>query len=170
MTREGNGAGKVGQGPASWLRLPLVALLAVLFLAIVALGLVQIGLRNLFDEALPWADPAMRAGVLWIAMLAAVLAADEARHIRIDLVGRFVPPAWAGVIERVVFALTALVCGAMTFASLRIVRLEYDFGETAFLVVPRWVVMLIIPVGFALMTARFLVHALFPPERPVQVR
>lgn len=145
-----------------------VGLLAVLFLAIVVLGLTQIGLRNLADSSLAWADAAMRAGVLWIAMLASALAAGQLKHIRIDLLGRLLPDPWRQRVERVVFALTSLVCLAMTAASMRIVFLEYEFGEPAFPGVARWVVLAIIPIGFALMGWRFMRHALLPtePDRP----
>lgn len=136
-----------------------IGLLAVLFIALVVLGLTQIGLRNLADSALPWADAAMRAAVLWLAMLSAGLAASEARHIRIDVLSRYLPPAVRGWVERVLFVLTALVCAAMTVASIRIVLLEYEFADLAFPGVPRWFVLAIVPFGFAVMCWRFLRQA-----------
>lgn len=146
-----------------WLRQVEIGLLAVLFLALVVLGLTQIGLRNLADSALPWADPAMRACVLWLAMLSAALAADEARHIRIDILSRYLPPGLRGWVERGVFVLTSLVCLAMTAASMRILELEYEFSDLAFLGVPRWIVLAIIPIGFALMAWRFMRRAVLGP-------
>lgn len=140
-----------------------IGLLAALFLALVLLGLTQIGLRNLADSSLPWADAAMRAGVLWLAMLSASLAAGEARHIRIDLLSRTLKPAVRNGLERVLFALTGLVCIAMTVASVRIVALEYEFADLAFLGVPRWFVLAIIPFGFALMGWRFIRHSILGP-------
>lgn len=136
-----------------------LGLIAVIFLALVVLGLAQIGLRNLADSALPWADPAMRAGVLWLAMLASVLAAGEARHIRIDVLGRLLPPSIRAWVERVLFLLTSVVCFVMTAASLKIVRIEFEFADLAFLGVPRWIVLVIVPIGFALMAWRFLLRA-----------
>lgn len=149
-----------------WLRRAEIGLLAMLFLALVVLGLTQIGLRNLADSAMPWADPAMRAGVLWLAMLSAALAADEARHIRIDILGRYLPPGVRDWVDRGVFALTSLVCIAMTAASMRIIALEYEFADLAFPGVPRWVVLAIIPFGFALMGWRFMRRAVLgdPPR------
>nr|WP_277347476.1 TRAP transporter small permease [Wenzhouxiangella sp. XN79A] len=132
------------------------------------LGLTQIGLRNLADSALPWADPAMRAGVLWLAMLSAALAADEARHIRIDLLGRFLPDAARAIVDRIMFAITSLFCIGMVYLSLQTVQLEREFGDLAFLDVPRWLVLAIIPVGFALMGWRFMRRAVLgsPPAAP----
>ena len=154
-----------------WVRHLEIGLLGVLFLALVLLGLTQIGLRNLADSALPWADPAMRAGVLWLAMLSAALAADEARHIRIDLLGRLLPDGIRAVVDRVLFAVTSLFCIGMVYLSLQTVRLEREFGDLAFLTVPRWVVLAIIPIGFALMGWRFMRRAVLgaPPASPASL-
>lgn len=145
-----------------------IGILGVLFLALVVLGLAQIGLRNLADSALPWADPAMRAGVLWLAMLSAALAAGESRHIRIDLLGRFLPEKVRRVVDRVLFALTSLFCIGMVHLSMETVRLEMEFADLAFLNVPRWVVLSIIPVGFGLMGWRFMRRAILGVPAPLE--
>lgn len=141
--------------------------LTVLFLALVVLGLAQIGFRNFAGMALPWADGAMRAIVLWLAMLGSVVATGRLRHIRIDLVEHWLPAAAVVWLRRVIFFATALVCLALTWTSLDIVALEYEFHARAFLNVPNWVVQLVVPIGFGMMTARFLAWAVFPPSRAV---
>lgn len=141
--------------------------LTVLFLALVVLGLAQIGFRNIAGMALPWADGAMRAIVLWLAMLGGVVATGRLRHIRIDLVERWLPPVGVVWLRRLVFAATALVCLALTWTSLDIVALEYKFQAVAFLDVPNWIVQLIVPIGFGMMAARFLAWAVFPPSGEV---
>ena len=145
-----------------------IALLSILFIAIVVLGLTQIGLRNLADSSLAWSDAAMRAGVLWIAMIASSIAAAESKHIRIDVLSRLLPPVWALWTGRLMLFATALICLAMVAASMPIVRLEMEFQELAFLNVPRWLVLVIIPVGFALMAWRFMRSAVsfHPDPRP----
>lgn len=149
-------SGRVGQLVRSF----EFALLSVLFLAVVGIGLVQIGMRNFADTSLPWADPAMRAAVLWLAMLAGVLAAGTAQHIRIDaLLGRL-PESVRPWIDRLMMASTALICITLAAASMTIIQLEYELGDPAFAGIPRWVVLAIIPVGFGLMALRFLLRAL----------
>ena len=143
-----------------------VALLSLIFIAIVVLGLTQIGLRNLADSSLPWSDAAMRAGVLWIAMIASCIAAAESKHIRIDVLSKLLPPVWARWIGRLLLFATGVICIAMVYASLPVVRLELEFQELAFLNVPRWLVLAIIPTGFILMALRFMGAAIaFNPER-----
>ena len=137
-------------------------LLSILFLAVVGIGLVQIGARNFADTSLPWADPAMRAAVLWITMLAGVLAAGSAQHIRIDALLSHIPTAVRPWLDRVVLAATALICVTLAAASVAVVRLEFELGDLAFGGVPRWMVLAIIPVGFGLMGWRFMVQVVVP--------
>lgn len=153
-----------------WMRRFEIALLSGLFLAIVGIGLTQIVLRNFADSSLVWADAAMRAGVLWIAMLAAALAAGERKHIRIDVVLGQLPDRARVWVERILFGLTALICIALAAASVSLVELEWSLGDLAFLGVPRWLVLVILPLGFGVMGWRFLRHAfgLWVPRRAGQ--
>lgn len=139
-------------------------ILTVLFLALVTLGMTQIGMRNLAGTSLPWADGAMRALVIWLTMVGAVVAAGQLRHIRIDLVENWLAPPARAWLRRFAFLATALVCLLLTWNSLMIVALEYEFSQTAFLDVPVWVVQLIIPIGFGIMGARFAAWGMFPPR------
>lgn len=142
-------------------------LLTVLFLSLVILGLAQIGFRNIAGMSLPWADGAMRAVVLWLTMLGGVVATGRLRHIRIDLVERWLSPAAVVWLRRLVFAATAVICLALTWTSLDIVALEYEFKAVAFLGVLNWQVQIIVPIGFGLMAARFLAWAVLPPSKAV---
>ena len=136
-----------------------VGLLSAIFIAIVMIGLTQIGLRNFADSSLVWADDAMRAGVLWITMLAGVLAAGQARHIKIDVLLHRLPEKVQPWVQRVMYLFTALICVTLAAASVNLIQLEMQMNDIAFLNVPRWGVLIIIPIGFALMGWRFMRHA-----------
>lgn len=140
-------------------------LLTALLLGLMGLGLTQILLRNLAATALPWADGMMRSMVLWLAMIAGVMAAGQMRHIRINVIERWLSDRSVELLRRLTNLITAVVCLAMTWFSLEMVRMEYQFQAIAFLNVPVWVVQFIIPVGFALMAARFAAAA-FSPTPP----
>lgn len=144
-----------------------VGLLSAIFVAIVVIGLAQIGLRNFADSSLVWADDAMRAGVLWITMLAGVLAAGQARHIKIDVLLHRLPEKFQPWVQRAMYLLTALICVTLAAASVSLIQLEMQMNDIAFLSVPRWGVLMIIPVGFALMGWRFMRHAfaLYPADK-----
>jgi len=151
--------GSSASGPAGLIRNLEVGLLSAIFLGIVIIGLTQIGLRNFADSSLVWADDAMRAGVLWITMLAGVLAANQARHIKIDVLLHRLPEKVQPWVQRVMYLLTALICVTLAAASVNLIQLEIQMNDLAFLNVPRWAVLIIIPVGFALMGWRFMRHA-----------
>ncbi len=140
-------------------------LLTGLLLALIGIGLTQIVMRNAFGVALPWADGAMRGLVLWLAMLAGVVAAGRFRHIRIDLLSNLLPPLLNRVLHTLVMLVTAVVCLVMAWLSLRIVGLEFEFQSTAFLGVKTWMVQIIVPIGFSLMALRFVLGALLPPPK-----
>ncbi|MDH3546135.1 MAG: TRAP transporter small permease subunit, partial [Gammaproteobacteria bacterium] len=65
----------------------LVGLLSMMML----LGVGQIALREIFDSSITWADEFSRLTVLWLAMIAAIAAARENRHIRIDALSHLLP-------------------------------------------------------------------------------
>jgi C4-dicarboxylate transporter, DctQ subunit len=148
----------------NWLARIEAGVLVSLLLGLILLGLAQILLRNLAGIALPWADGAMRAMVLWLAMIAAAVAAAQSKHIRISIVEQWLPLRLMRWLNRVIFLTTGLVCLGMTWLSLNMVALEYQFQTEAFLDVPTWVVQMIVPFGFAMMAARFLANAVVPPE------
>ena len=147
-------------GAAGLIRNLEVGLLSAIFIAIVIIGLTQIGLRNFADSSLVWADDAMRAGVLWITMLAGVLAAGQARHIKIDVLLHRLPEKVQPWVQRAMYLLTALICVMLAAASVSLIQLEMAMNDLAFLAVPRWGVLMIIPIGFALMGWRLMRHAL----------
>ena len=71
----------------------------------ILLSSAQILLRNFFDSGIDWADPLLRLLVLWVGMQGAMLATHYDKHIRIDLVSRFIPEQY----HRLSGFLTALV-------------------------------------------------------------
>jgi TRAP-type C4-dicarboxylate transport system permease small subunit len=136
-------------------------ILVTLLLGLMGMGMLQIVLRNL-GVALPWADGLMRAMVLWLAMVAGVMAAGQMRHIRINLIEHWLGDPWQSMLTRLACLITAAVCAVMAWYGLEMVGIEASFGATAFLNVPTWVVQFIVPLGFTLMGLRFLGVALSP--------
>lgn len=135
-------------------------LLALMLATMVLLAAAQILLRNLFDSGFIWADGLLRILVLWLALLGALAASREDRHIRIDLLSRFLPPRRRDAVRIVVDAFTAAVCALVAWHAVRFVQLEYVFGSTVLDGFPAWIAQIILPMGFGLMAYRYLVHML----------
>lgn len=146
-----------------WIDWLETALIALLVLAMVLLAGAQILLRNFFDTGLEWADPLLRAMVLWAAMLGALAAARDDKHIGLDILAHFVH----GKARRFIHALSLLFAAgislAMAWYGVGLVELDYG-GDGRIAGIPTWVVEAIIPVGFGLLGLRLCVHAFLPPR------
>ena len=135
------------------------ALLVLLLSAMILLAAWQILLRNLFDSGLFWADPALRMMVLWLALLGAIAATQEDRHIRIDLFSRFLGTrgkAWTSLVNDL---FSGLVCSLIAWHAGRLVYFEWQDGTELFSGVPAWLGESIIPLGFGIMALRFFFSA-----------
>ena len=140
-------------------------LLAALLASLLLLSLAQIGLRLFLDTGLAWAEPAGRAGVLWLALLGALGATRGHRHIAIDALPRVLPPPARRVAWAVAQAATAVLCAGMAWLGWGLVQLEREAPMPFIAGVPSWVPMLALPLGFGLMALRFALAAgATPPE------
>lgn len=131
-----------------------VGVIALMLLALVALGCAQILLRNVFNSGLLWADPLMRHLVLALGALGAALASARMRHISVDALSRVLPASLLPLRRLVVYGVTAVAAYALMIAAMRLVADERGFGEVAFLGVRTWVLQLVLPVSFGIITYR----------------
>ena len=138
-------------------------LLALLVLALLGVAVAQIGLRLVADAGLDWAEAGSRAGVFWLALLGALGATRDRRHIAIDALPRLLPRA----ARRVAWAISQLAAaglgGALAWFGWGLVQLEREAPVPFIEGIPSWVPMLALPAGFALMALRFVAAALAGP-------
>ncbi|MBI2398245.1 MAG: TRAP transporter small permease subunit [Xanthomonadales bacterium] len=137
-------------------------LIATLALALVLLSGLQIVLR-LLEHGLVWLDPLLRVLVIWVALLGAVAAARQDKHISLDLVGRFLHGRGLRVARLFAFGFAALAAFALLRASLGLIEMDRESGTTLFGSVPTWWAELILPVAFGLLGLRFVLRAFAAP-------
>ena len=142
--------------------------LIVLFLStMVSLTFFQVILRGLYTHAqlhwantllghLDWAEPLVRLLVLWITFIGASLLTGDNKHIKIDLMSALLPPKWVGYRELILAFFAAFISALLVKASIDYVSIEMEFGGSLFVQLPGWVGQLILPIGFAMITFRFL--------------
>lgn len=144
------------------------ALLAGLLLLLVLLASGQILARWLFDSGWVHSEPLSRTLVVWLAMLGALAATRSGKHLAIDAL----PRAFPATVRRVAWALTegfaAAICIALCWYGVRLVELEQADSVLLFGAVPVWWSMLVLPVGFGLMSLRFLLSAVLGPATQEQ--
>jgi TRAP-type C4-dicarboxylate transport system permease small subunit len=119
----------------------------------------QIVLRNVFSIGIAWADGLIRLGILWLALLGAVAASRDRKHISIDVVTRLLPPPLQLVAAVVRDLFTATVCGLLAWYSWVFVSDSREFGDVLLDNWPAWWFQIVMPVGFALIAYRYLVRA-----------
>lgn len=141
--------------------------LLVFFVAImVIVAFAQLALKVFFGSGVEWFSPLLKYSVLWTGMIAAGIATYENKHIKIDIVGKFA----RGKLKKFVNILTALFAGSVSLllaiiSWIYIVKIEYTATDTPpILNIPRWVLLLIMPAGFGLMSIRFYVNAFFAKD------
>lgn len=131
------------------------AILVLILTAMIALATGQILLRNFMDVGFIWADEMLRMLVLWIAVAGALAASREDKHISIDVLTRYLPPALERFARLVIHAFTAGVCGVVAWHSLRFVQTTHEFGDVLLGDFPAWILQSVLPVGFGLIAWRY---------------
>ena len=134
----------------------LVLVLSVLIL--VAAG--QIVLREFFDIGFIWANELQNLMVLWLAMIAAVAACRDNRHIRIDAISHILPRPVIRVTRVVVDVFAAGVCVIIAWQVYRYIQLEIEFEDTLLVDTPAWLIHSVVPIAFLLTAYRFVVSAI----------
>jgi TRAP-type C4-dicarboxylate transport system permease small subunit len=143
-------ANKVGR----WLE---NAFLSMLLFGMILLGTMQILLRWSGEGSLAWGDEAIRLMVLWIAMIAGIAAAREDRHISIDVLSRALPAKGKVLAAVVVDVFSMSVCLALCWYSITMVQFAFEDGEVLLGGLPAWWFQSILPVGFGLISWRYLI-------------
>lgn len=131
--------------------------LIVLLSGMTLLSFGQIILREVFETGVIWADELVRLLVLWLAMVGAVAATRDDRHIRIDALSHLLPPVAVSVVRLIVDLFAAAVCVALAWHTWRYLQVEIEFEDTVLLDTPAWIAHLIVPVAMVLTAYRFAV-------------
>lgn len=137
--------------------------LVLLFSLMIVLAFAQVVLRNALSVGLVWGDPVLRNAVLWLGFIGASLATQQDKHIRIDLLGRYLKPRAAAVVGIVTDLFALAVCLLLADASRTFVLNEIEFQDTLVTIggfeVPTWWSQVILPAGFLLIALRIAIRS-----------
>ena len=144
----------------AWLHTLEDIILAGLLVLMISVAALQIFLRNVFESGLVWGDGLVRILVLWVGLLGAMVASRKGEHIKIDIIFRYIPERFKPAVHTLTNLFTAIVCSIVVFFGYRFVKFEYMDGLIAFSSVPAWICEIIIPVSFAVIAIRYILHFL----------
>jgi TRAP-type C4-dicarboxylate transport system permease small subunit len=132
------------------------AILSLLLAAMILLACLQIILRTFFASGLSWADPLLRYLVLWCGLLGAVSATSQGKHIALDITGNNLPKKIEPWVTLITHLFCTLAAAGLTWAGLRFLISEIEFGGSGPLSLPLWFWNGIFPIAFGLITLKYL--------------
>lgn len=141
-------------------------LLVVLLTAMAGVATYQILARNLFGGGIVWGSELVHVAMLWATMIGAVSAARTNRHIRIDLVARFGGEQLQRVAARLTAVFAAVLCGALGWYAIDVIRIDFTDGTPGVGAVPAWICEAIIPIAAAIMAVSYALRAIWPELEP----
>ncbi len=148
---------QAGPRPGQWVRKAENAFSATLLGLATALLLAVIIARLFGVSALRASNDYIRHLVLWITFTAAMITPREGRHLSLSIGVERLPEKARQWVQAVTSLVSTLVTTTLTFSSLSFVLLGFDPAARVG-VVPIRIAGLIMPFGFAVMSARFIAH------------
>ena len=127
----------------------------ILLGALILLAVAQIVLRVFFSFGFVWADELIKLMVLWLAMIGAVAASRDDRHIRIDVLSQVLPDSVIKFSRVLVDVFAAVVSAVVAWQAWRYLQLEIEFEDQVLIDTPAWIAHLVVPLAFALISYRF---------------
>ena len=143
-----------------WIEKTETFVLVLVLGIMVIFAFLQVVLRNIFNEGILWGDILLRHLVLWVGFLGASLATREQKHINIDIFSRFLSDKGKLIIRLFTNLFSVYICYLLADAGWTFVQDEQMMGTEIFTDIPAWYFQIIIPIGFILMSFRFLTLAL----------
>jgi len=117
-------------------------------------------MRNVFGTGFLWGDPLVRHLVLWSGFFGASLAASQERHISIDALTKFFSPRIKHWVQVLTNLFATVVCYFLGSSAWGFMIDERSNGGEAFLSIPSWIPLLIIPIGYWLLALHFLLNSI----------
>lgn len=139
---------------ASW------SLLLVLLAALQIAARWHVVAQFLPDGGLPGVDAVLKISVLWLAMLGALAAARDEKHLGMDALVHALPFNGQRIARCCAFGFAGLVCAYVAYYGYQFVLLEFESPSEAHGLLPMWVVACIFPFAFAGMAIRFFIHTI----------
>ncbi len=137
-----------------------IGILVSLILLMVGLAFVQLFLRIFLHSGIIWGDVALRNLVLWLGLLGATVATRESRHITIDVLPRLLPKKTKKLLGIFIDFFSAFICFLLAYGGGKFVREEFLIKTITFLQIPGWIMSVIFPLAFSIITLHFCANGL----------
>ncbi len=130
-------------------------LIALLLAAMTVLTFVLTVLRYVFNSGLSWGLEATEYMFGWLIFIGIAYGVKVGSHIGVDVVVRRLSPSIQRIVGLLAVALALLYAGLMFYGGYVYVDTMYNLGvEAEEIPVPRWILLIIVPIGMAMMAFR----------------
>jgi C4-dicarboxylate transporter, DctQ subunit len=142
---------------ANWSDRVEEGLLAFLLGAMTVLTFVQVVLRYVFNSGFVWALEATTYLFGWMVMLGMSYGIRKGSHIGVDVVVQQFAPATRRAIGVAAALLSMVYAGVLLYGGYNYVDTMHTLGiEAEDILVERWILLLAVPIGFALLLWRLI--------------
>ena len=128
------------------------------FAAMAALALIEVAGRALVGTGVPGSIVLVQHLTLWVALVGAGLAARSNALLAL-CTPQFLPSRYREAIALFPSIVATAISASLCAASVDVVRIERAAGGAVAWSIPSWVAMAVLPIGFAVITARLIWHA-----------
>jgi len=134
------------------------SLTGFLMLAGIIVLFINICLRYFFHDSSSWVEEALRYSIIWVTFVGGSQCARTGNHVGVDLLIQVMPKK----VQKYFFALAQFIaaafCCVATYASFQAMALVIKTHQKSpAMLMPMWIIYLSLPIGFALMTIRFII-------------
>lgn len=128
----------------------------------------QVILRNVFSTGIIWFDPLSRYLVLWTGFIGASIATKNDKNLCVDALFRILSPLWKKRVRVFTYIISLAVSILLFVSSIAYLETERAGEEIAFLDVPVWIIQIVIPFAFVMISLRFLFKAILTAYYGIQ--
>lgn len=112
--------------------------------------------RYIFSQSITWAGSAGSYLMFWLGLIGASMATKNEKHLRANIINKILPSQISKYLISFSYFLAMIFCIIFTYLSFIYTLDSFKFGDISnVLNIPLWIVQIILPISFLIMTYRF---------------
>ena len=124
----------------------------ILLFSMALIPVIEMVFRKAFNTGIAGSIVYVQHLTLWVGFVGAIIATRDKRHLTITSLDEYLPDKGKKIVGIFRNFVSTAICFALFLASVQLVRSETIAGNLA---VPTWIMELILPIGFLIMSLRF---------------
>ncbi|MFC2122518.1 TRAP transporter small permease [Bacteroidota bacterium] len=139
-----------------------IALSATLVVFMMLAITAEVFMRRLLHNALPWVTDLTEYSLLYVTFLGAAWLLRKDGHVRLDLVLNKLGPKAKVILNRITSGIGAIICLIITWQGIKLSLWAIETGVAVLKAIetPKWIPLIIIPIGAFMLSVQFLMMAL----------